>query len=120
MMHRVSSLGLAVAFVLAMGVAVAADKDKPVTKSDSTVVGTVAKVDTGLITVTVTDDKGKTSDQDVKVAKDAEVTLEGKKADLKDLTKGLHVTVTTKKDGDNRVATKIEAKKSAEKKDKDK
>jgi hypothetical protein len=43
------------------------------------------------------------------VSKDCEITVAGKKAEIKDLKKDAKVTVTYKKDGDKIVVSKIAA-----------
>jgi hypothetical protein len=93
------------AFVLvACAAAIAADAKAPPDKSDSVVTGIVAGVGDGKITVTA---DGK--DQVLAVAKDADVTCDGKACKVDDLKKGASVAVTLKKSGDATVATKIEA-----------
>jgi len=75
-------------------------------KADNLVTGVVASAGDGKITVTV---DGK--DQVLTVAKDADVTSDGKACKLEDLKKGASVAVTLKKSGDSTVATKVDAKK---------
>jgi hypothetical protein len=104
MMHRVLSLTAAVALVLFVGLAVAADKsDKP---DDNTHSGLVASVADGKLTMT--DKDGKNEHTHV-VAKDAKITCNGKECKLEDLKKGAVIVVTTGKQGDATVAVKIEA-----------
>jgi acylphosphatase len=96
----------AAAFVLLAGTAiVAADTKAPLEKSNSKVTGVVVSVGDGKITVT-TDGK----DHVLAVAKDADVTCDGKACKLDDLKKGASVSVTLKKDADSPTATRIEAK----------
>ena len=105
MMHRVLSLGAAVAVVLFVGAVVAADKPAAPDKSNSALTGTLSAV--AADSITVTDSKG--NDHKLTVDKDATATCDGKKCAVADLKKGVSVSVTTKKD-DNTVATAIDAK----------
>ena len=98
----------AAAFVLVAGTAIAADTKASPEKSDGTVAGIVADVGNGKITVTA---DGK--DQVLAVAKNADVSCDGKACKLEDLKKGALVAVTVTKSGDSTVATKIEAKGAA-------
>src|ERR1700681_4419032 len=108
MLSRILPLSLVAALALAVGAVAAADKtttaDKPA--ADNAVTGTVNAVADGKLTVSQKDGK----DNVLSGAKDAEITLNGKKAELTDLKKGQSVTVTTakNKDGDL-VAAKVEA-----------
>ncbi len=54
------------------------------------------------------------------MAKDAKITCDGKDCKLDDLKKGQTVTVTIEKQGDDTVATKIEAKTATDKDKNDK
>ena len=110
MMHRVLSLGAALALVLFVGAAVAADTKAAPDKStsNSALTGTVSNI--AADSITVTDKDGK--DHKLTVAKDATVSCDGKKCAVADLKKGVSVTVTTMK-GDATVATDIEAKSAA-------
>jgi predicted outer membrane protein len=104
MMHRVLSLTAAVALVLFVGLAVAADKtDKP---DDNTHSGVVTSAGDGKLTMTDKDGKNEHTHH---VAKDAKITCDGKECKLEDLKKGANITVTTGKQGDSTVAVKIEA-----------
>jgi DNA-binding protein YbaB len=98
----------AAAFVLLAGMAAIAAAEATREKSDSKVTGVVASIGDGKITVTV---DGK--DQVLAVAKDADVTSDGKACKLEDLKKGESVAVTLKKNADSTVATKVEAKSAA-------
>jgi hypothetical protein len=99
----------AAAFVLLAGAAAVADPLKaPPDKSDGVVAGIVASAGDGKITVTA---DGK--DRVLAVAKDADVSCDGKACKLEDLKKGASVAVTLTKSGDSTVATKIEAKGAA-------
>jgi hypothetical protein len=73
--------------------------------ADDTHDGTVVKAGDGKLTITGADKKDLTVD----VAKDAKITCDGKDCKLEDLKKDIKVKVTTKKDGDKTVASKIEA-----------
>jgi len=101
-------LGAALAFALLTGAATAA-ADKADKAADDAVTGTVASV--GDLKITVTGKDGK--DQVVAVAKDADVSCDGKPCKLEDVKKGASVVVTVKKSGDSTVATKIDAKSAA-------
>jgi hypothetical protein len=104
MMNRVLSLSAAVALLLFVGLAVAADKsDKP---DDNTHSGLVASVADGKLTMT---DKDGKNEHTHTVAKDAKITCNGKECKLDELKKGSIVVVTTGKEGDSTVAVKIEA-----------
>jgi hypothetical protein len=110
MMRRVLSLTAALAVVLFVGAAVAADKtDKDKDNTGSTVTGTVSKVSSD--SITVTDSNGK--DHMLTIAKDAKITCDGKDCKLADLdpSKVKSVTVTLNTD-DKTKADKIEAKTS--------
>ena len=110
MLHRIASLTAALALCCFVGAAVAADKtaaDKTSdTTSNSKVTGTVEKASADSLTITDKDGK----EHKLMVAKDATVTCDGKECKAADLKAGATVTVSTKKDGDNMWATKIEAK----------
>src|ERR1700682_4227445 len=108
MLNRILPLGLALGVFLASGIAAAAAVEKTSDKSDSTVAGTVSKVNVDGLKITVTDKDGK--DHKLMVAKDADISCDGAACKLEDIKNGATVTVTVKKDGDNRTASKIEAK----------
>jgi hypothetical protein len=104
MMNRVLSLSAAVALLVFVGLAVAADKsDKP---DDNTHTGLVASVADGKLTMT---DKDGKNEHTHAVAKDAKITCNGKECKLEDLKKGAVIVVTTGKEGDSTVAVKIQA-----------
>jgi len=115
MMKRVLSLAAALAVVMFVGAAMAADKpadkDKPSDTSNSKVTGTVSTTAEGKLTITDKDGK----DHALMVAKDAKIQCDGKDCKLDDLKKGTTVTATVKKDGDNMVATAIDARSSGAK-----
>jgi hypothetical protein len=96
-MYRVLSLSLA-ALALALFAAGPALADDKGTVHD----GHVVKVADGKLTMTGKDKKEHTHD----VAKDAQITLDGKKAKLSDLKPHTHVKVTM---DDKHMVTKIEA-----------
>jgi hypothetical protein len=98
-------LAAALAVVVFVGAAIAAEPAKAADKSNSAITGTVTKAGDGAITVT--DASGK--DHKLMVDKAADISCDGKVCKLEDLKNGVSVTVTTKKD-DTTVATKIEAK----------
>jgi hypothetical protein len=104
MFTRIASLSLALA-ALAFAAALAAEKEKPT--ADNTLPGSIVSVMDGKVTVLGKDGKLETT---FKVGKELEVVCNGKKCELKDLKKGLPVTVTFKT-GDDKVqwATKIES-----------
>jgi hypothetical protein len=102
MLNRV--LPLAAAVVLLVGASVASARDN---KDDNTHNGTFISFADGKLVMT--DDKGK--EMTHTLAKDAQVTIDGKAAkadDLKLLAKGAPVTVTV--DKDKAVASKVDAK----------
>jgi hypothetical protein len=102
MMKRVASLAAALAVVVFVGAAFAAEKDKA-----STVVGTISKV--GDNTITVTDKDGK--DIALTVAKDAKIQCDGKECKLADLDPKKVMSVTVTLNADNKAqADKIDAK----------
>jgi hypothetical protein len=104
-MHRVLSLTAALALVVFVGAAVAAEKaDKAA--ADSTVTGTISKVSADSITITDKDGK----DHMLTVAKDAKIQCDGKDCKLVDLdpTKVKSVTVTLNADN-KKQADKIDA-----------
>jgi len=105
MTSRVLPLFLAVLalFVLA-GAPALAEKDK-----DDTHAGLVVKAGDGKLTMT---DKAGKNEHTHDVAKDAKITCDGKECKLEELQKGVSITVTTGKQGDKKVATRIEAKKA--------
>jgi len=109
MMQRVLSLTAALAVVLFVGAAVAADAAKDKDATGSTVTGTVSKVSAD--SITVTDSNGK--DYMLTIAKDAKITCDGKSCQLADLdpSKVKSVTVTLNTD-DKTKAERIEAKTS--------
>jgi hypothetical protein len=102
-MRRVVSLTAALAVVMFVGAAFAADKDK----AAGTVTGTISKV--GDNTITVTDKDGK--DFALTVGKDAKIQCDGKDCKLADLDpkKVMSVTVTLNADNQKQ-ADKIDAK----------
>jgi len=102
MMQRALSLTAALAVVVFVGAAVAADKDKA---ADTTHTGIVVSVADGKLVMA---DKDGKNEHTHSVAKDAKVTCDGKDCKLEDLKKGAQVTVTTK-EGDPTVAVKIDA-----------
>jgi UDP-N-acetylmuramyl tripeptide synthase len=104
MMNRVLSLSAAVALLLFVGMAVAADKSDKA--DDNTHSGLVASVADGKLTMT--DQDGKNEHTHV-VSKDAKITCNGKECKLEDLKKGSVIVVTTGKEGDSTVAVKIQA-----------
>ena len=104
MMKRVLSLAAALAVVVFVSAAFAADKAEKAEKAGSTVTGTVAK--TGDNSITITDKDGK--DHALTVAKDAQIQCDGKACKLADLAKGTMVTVTL--NDDKTAATQIDAK----------
>lgn len=111
MLQRVASLGAALALVVFVGAAVAADKtaaDKAA--SNSAISGTLNKVSAD--SITITDNSGK--EHTMTVDKNADVTCDGKTCKVDDLKKGVTVRVTPKKD-DATVASRIEAKTATEK-----
>ena len=103
MMKRVLSLAAALAVVVFVSAAFAADAAKE-KAAGSTVTGTVAKTGDG--SITVTDKEGK--DHALTVAKDAKIQCDGKDCKLADLAKGTMVTVTL--NDDKTAATQIDAK----------
>ena len=107
MLQRVASLSAALALVVFVGVSFAADKSAAGDKdtSNSAIRGTVSNVDAH--SITITDNNGK--DRKLMVEKDAEITCNGKTCKLEDLKNGATVKVLVKKDGDNQVASRIEA-----------
>jgi len=96
MMHRVVSLAAALAVVLFVGAAVAAEKAEKDNAKGATVTGTISKVSAD--TITVTDKNGK--DHALTVAKDAKIECDGQTCKLADLdpTKVTSVTVTLNAD----------------------
>ena len=107
MMKRVLSLTAALAVVVFVSAAFAADAKSAAAKDASTVVGTIAKVSSTDNTITVTDKDGK--DHALTMAKDAKITCDGKDCKLADLAKGTAVTVTLNAN-DKTTAQQIEAK----------
>ncbi len=107
-MNLLKWVGAAAFVLLAGSAATAADAKAAPDKSDGMVTGVVAGVGDGKITVTA---DGK--DQVVAVAKDADVSCDGKACKLEDLKKGAVVAVTLKKNADSTVATRVEAKSAA-------
>ncbi len=104
MLTRIASLTLALT-ALAFAAALAAEKEKPTT--DNTLPGSIVSTMDGKVTVLGKDGKLVTM---FKVGKELKVVCNGKKCELKDLKKGLPVTVTFKTDGDKvQWATKIES-----------
>jgi hypothetical protein len=103
MTQRVLSLAAALAVVVFVGAAFAAEK----AKADSTVVGTISKV--GDNSITVTDKDGK--DFALTVAKDAKIQCDGKECKLADLDPKKVMSVTVTLNADNKAqADKIDAK----------
>jgi len=108
MMKRVLSLTAALAVVVFVTAAYAADK--PADNKDntnSTVIGTVTKAAADSITITDKDGKDRT----LTVSKDAKVTCDGKECKVTDLKNGTMVTVTLNADHKDQV-DKIDAKTS--------
>ena len=118
-MNRVLSLSAAVALLVFVGMAVAAEKVEKA--DDNTHSGLVASVADGKLTMT---DKDGKNEHTHAVAKDAKITCNGKECKLDELKKGSTVIVTTGKEDGTTVAVKIEATlasaKDKEVKDKDK
>ena len=105
MLTRIASLSLALS-ALAFSVAFAAEKEKAT--SDNTLYGSIVSAADGKLTVLGKDGKLETT---LRIGKNLEVVCDGRKCDLKDLQKGVPVTVTFKTDSDKVFwATKIEAK----------
>lgn len=108
MTFRVASLLVAVlALTLFVGMA-AAVEDKG--QAGSTHEGLVVSAAEGKLTMTDKDGKNEHTHQ---VARDAQITCDGKQCRLEDLKKGFAIKVTTEKRGNLEMATKIEAKKTA-------
>jgi hypothetical protein len=85
------------------GVALADDKANPHE-------GIVVKAGEGKLTMTDKDGKNEHTHQ---VARDAQITCDGKQCRLEDLKQGFQIKVTVEKRGNLETATKIEAKKTA-------
>jgi hypothetical protein len=103
-MNRVLSLAAAAALILFVGAAFAADKDKDA-KDDNTHAGTFVSYSDGKLVMTDKDGK----EHSHTLGKDVKVTIDGKDAkmdDLKTLTKGAPLSVTTDKDA----VVKVDAK----------
>ena len=110
MMNRILALGATLAVAAFVGTAVADEK----TADSNTHTGVVVSAADGKLTMT-----GKSGNEHSHmVAKDAKITCDGKDCKLEDLKKGQTVTVTIEKQGDDMVATKIEAKTATDKNDK--
>jgi len=92
----------AVMLALTGGVFVQADDKKADTHE-----GVIVKAGEGKLTMT---DKDGKNEHTHTVAADAKITCDGKECKLEDLKKGFPVKVTTK-EGDKKVAVRIEAKK---------
>jgi hypothetical protein len=102
MQYRVLSLLVAVlALTLFVGIAAAQEGNT----HDGIVVMAVA----GKLTMTDKDGKNEHTHE---VARDAKISCDGKECRLEDLKKGFQVKVTTAKQGNKEVATKIEARKA--------
>jgi hypothetical protein len=112
MTNRILALGAALAVAAFVGTAVAADKPA----DSNTHTGVVVSVADGKLTMTGKDG----NEHSHAVAKDAKITCDGKDCKLDDLKKGQTVTVTVEKQGDDTVATRIEAKTAADKDKNDK
>ena len=109
MMNRILALGASLAVAAFVGTAVAEDK-----AADNTHTGIVVSAADGKLTMTGKNGK----EHSHAVAKDAKITCDGKDCKLEDLKKGQTVTVTIEKQGDENVATRIEAKAATDKNDK--
>jgi Cu/Ag efflux protein CusF len=72
--------------------------------SDNTHEGTVVKAGDGKLTMTDKDSK----EHSHAITDEAKISCDGKKCKLEDLKEGTKVKVTTKKDGEKTVVTRIE------------
>jgi uncharacterized cupredoxin-like copper-binding protein len=106
MMKRVAGLAAALAVMVFVVAAVAADK---VAAKDSTVVGTITKVSAADLTITVTDKDGK--DHALTISKTATIQCDGKDCKLADLDPKKVVSITATLNPDHKdVADKLDAK----------
>jgi len=105
MIHRVLSLAVLAALVLVFGgLAQAADKEKDTKDDKNTHVGTFVSAKAQEFTMKDKDGK----EHSHTLAKGAQVLdADGKKCKITDLKKGQSIKVTTK-EGDSKVATKVE------------
>jgi hypothetical protein len=105
MTKRVLPLAAAVAVLMFVGAAVAADKAADKDKAASTVTGTISKVSADSITVTDKDGK----DHQLSLGKNAVVTIDGNAGKVTDLKEKSMVTVTLNADNKTQ-ADKIDVK----------